>query len=78
MKIISKLDAHKILVESLFKVGGTACISKFDKGKYEWTGKAKDYIGKEVIDIPGVLAVYVERRQNEDGPYACLMSITEN
>ncbi|MEC4287933.1 DUF987 family protein [Escherichia coli] len=34
--------------------------------------------GKVVPDIPGVLAVYAERRQDCNGPYACLMSITLN
>ncbi|EBO7406828.1 DUF987 family protein [Salmonella enterica subsp. enterica serovar Reading] len=33
---------------------------------------------KVVPDIPGVLAVYAERRQDRNGPYACLMSITLN
>ncbi len=28
--------------------------------------------------IAGVLAVYAERRQDRNGPYACLMSITLN
>ncbi|WP_163452223.1 DUF987 family protein, partial [Escherichia coli] len=36
------------------------------------------YTGKAVPDIPGVLAVYAERRQDRNGPYACLMSITLN
>ena len=32
----------------------------------------------DVPDITGVLAVYAERRQDRNGPYACLMSITLN
>lgn len=34
--------------------------------------------GRDVPDITGVLAVYAERRQDRNGPYACLMSITLN
>ncbi|HGM9963445.1 TPA: DUF987 family protein, partial [Providencia stuartii] len=31
-----------------------------------------------VPDCRGVLAVYVERRQDRDGPYACVMCVTLN
>jgi len=79
MLIVSKKEADKTLVNSLFKPvnGHTLNVSKFDNGKYEWTGKAKDYIGKEVIDIPGVYAVYPERRKDKDGSYCQLMCISE-
>ena len=79
MKIVSKREADKILVNSLFQPinGKTLSRGVFDAGKYAWTGKASDYAGKEVIDIKGVHAVYVERRVDSDGPYAALLSIHE-
>ncbi|HHH7844295.1 TPA: DUF987 family protein, partial [Escherichia coli] len=34
--------------------------------------------GQEVQDISGVLAVFAERRQNRNGPYVVLRSVTLN
>ena len=36
------------------------------------------YTGREVQDIPGVLAVFAERRKDSFGPYVRLMSVTLN
>ncbi|KEM17228.1 hypothetical protein AB23_4983, partial [Escherichia coli 6-319-05_S1_C1] len=36
------------------------------------------YTGREVQDIPGVLAVFAERRKDNFGPYVRLMSVTLN
>ncbi|MBW9305332.1 DUF987 family protein, partial [Escherichia coli] len=47
-------------------------------GKYQWHGSVCHYTGRDVPDIAGVLAVYAERRQDRNGPYTCLMSITLN
>ena len=79
MHIISKREANKILVDSLFNPvnGHTLNIEKYDNGKYEWHGSQKHYIGKEVKRINGVHAVYVERRTNSDGAYAQVMCISE-
>lgn len=80
MKIISKSEANKILIDSLFHPvnGKTLNVNKFDAGKYTWHGTAKHYIGREVPEIKGVHAVYVERRQDSEGPYAQIMCISEN
>jgi len=80
MRIISKSDANKVLVNSLFEPvnGHTLSIGKFDGGKYEWKGSQKAYMGKEVPDLRGIHAVYVERRQDSDGPYAQIMCIHED
>lgn len=78
MKIVSKREANKILVASLFKAGGTLNVNRFDCGKYKWHGSQSHYIGKDVPDLKGVKAVYVERRQDSDGPYAAIMCISEN
>ncbi|WP_252392189.1 DUF987 family protein, partial [Escherichia coli] len=47
-------------------------------GKYRWHGSAETYTGREVQDIPGVLAVFAERRKDSFGPYVRLMSVTLN
>ena len=70
MKIVSKSQAMKLKSELNLK------ITRFCTGKYKWTGKASDYIGKEVSDIDNVYAVYVERRVDSDGPYARMMSVS--
>ncbi|MBO4172654.1 DUF987 domain-containing protein [Enterobacter roggenkampii] len=46
--------------------------------RYQWHGSVCHYTGKVVPDIPGVLVVYAERRQDRNGPSACLISITLN
>lgn len=50
----------------------------FCTGKYRWHGSAEVYTGREVQDIPGVLAVFAERRKDSFGPYVRLMSVTLN
>ncbi|EET4125117.1 DUF987 family protein [Escherichia coli] len=50
----------------------------FCTGKYRWHGSAKAYTGREVQNIPGVLAVFAERRKDSFGPYVRLMSVTLN
>ena len=79
MQIVSKKKAMDILTNSLFNPvnGGTLNTSKFCAGKYNWTGKAADYVGKVVPDIKGVHAVYVQRRTDSNGPYAQMMAISE-
>ena len=49
--------------------------SRFDRGKYKWTGTLKDYYDKEVPDIDGVVAVYPERRKDSYGVYVALMAV---
>ncbi len=46
--------------------------------EYRWHGSAETYTGSEVQDIPGVLAVFAERRKDSFGPYVRLMSVTLN
>ena len=40
------------------------------------TAALETYTGREVQDIPGVLAVFAERRKDSFGPYVRLMSVT--
>jgi hypothetical protein len=79
MKVTTKKQAMNILTQSLFKPvnGKTLSVGKFDNGHYQWHGSQSYYVGKEVLDIEWVHAVYVERRQDKDGPYAQLMAVHE-
>lgn len=77
MKITTKRKAKSIQTDTLFTHKKTATIGKYDNSKYEWTGKASNYVGKDVENVfDGLLAVYVERRTNSDGPYAQVMCVT--
>ncbi|HHA1775283.1 DUF987 domain-containing protein [Phytobacter diazotrophicus] len=73
MKIISKRRAMTI-----YRQHPDSRIFRYSTGRYQWHGSVYHYAGQVVPDIPGVLAVYAERRQDRNGPYACLMSITVN
>lgn len=73
MNIISKSAAMEIHHQH-----PQSRLFRYCRGKYKWTGHSRNYLGKEVMGCSGVLAVYVERRQDSHGPYACLMSVTLN
>ena len=79
MKVISKRDADKMVVDSLFNPvsGHTLCYGElpFCTGKYEKTPTEMAKVGLEVVDIPGVVAVYGARRSDSWGPYTQLRSI---
>ncbi len=79
MKVISKHDAMQVLARSrLTPVNGRALsVGKFDSGKYAWRGTQNAYIGRDLPDINGVHAVFVERRADADGPYAQLRCVHE-
>ncbi|MCU6451226.1 DUF987 domain-containing protein [Escherichia coli] len=67
----------KTFIKTLL-VAVTILFSVFATGKYRWHGSAEAYTGREVQDIPGVLAVFAERRKDSFGPYVRLMSVTLN
>ncbi|NCH68123.1 DUF987 domain-containing protein [Cronobacter sakazakii] len=73
MRIISK---RRML--TIYRQHPASRIFRYCTGRYQWHGSVCHYTGLTVPDIPGVLAVYAERRQDHSGPYACLMSITLN
>ncbi|EJN7921345.1 DUF987 domain-containing protein [Salmonella enterica] len=73
MKIISKRRAMTI-----YRQHPASRIFRYYTGRYQWHGSVCHYTGQVVLDIPGVLVVYAERRQDRNGPYACLMNITLN
>ena len=68
MKIISKRQAMAI-----YRQHPQSRLFRFCTGKYQWSGS-----GREVQDISGVLAVFAERRQDRNGPYVVLRSVTLN
>jgi hypothetical protein len=79
MKVISKSAALKLLAESKNSPvnGKPLSKGKFDGGKYIWDGSQEKYIGRDVPDIEGVHAVYMERCQDAWGPFARAMCIHE-
>ena len=73
MKIISKRRAMTI-----YRQHPASRIFRYCTGRYQWHGSVCDSTGLVVPDIPGVLAIYAERRQDRNGPYAWLMTSTLN
>jgi hypothetical protein len=71
MKIISKRQAM-----ALYRQHPGSRLFRFCTGK--WSGSICHYAGREVQDIRGVLAVFAERRQDRNGPYVILRSVTLN
>lgn len=71
MKIISKRQAM-----ALYRQHPESRLFRFCSGKYAWSGSVCHYAGKEVQYISGVLAVFAERRQDRNGPYVVLRSVT--
>jgi len=71
MKIISKRRAMAI-----YRQHPEVRLFRFFTGKYMWSGSICHYAGQEVQDISGVLAVFAERRQDRNGPYVVLRSVT--
>lgn len=58
MRIVSKRRAMAI-----YRQHPASCIFRYCTSRYQWHGSVCHYTGKVVPDIPGVLAVYAERRQ---------------
>ncbi|MDX7660904.1 DUF987 domain-containing protein [Enterobacter asburiae] len=73
MRIVSKRRAMTI-----YRQHPASRIFRCCTSRYQWHGSVCHYTGQVVPDIPGVLAVYAERHQDRNGPYACLMSIILN
>lgn len=73
MKIIPKRQAMAI-----HRQHPQSRLFRFCTGKYQWSGSVSHYSGREVQDISGVLAVFAERRQDRNGPYVVIRSVTLN
>ena len=74
MLVITKRQADKMIIESLFKPvnGRTLQHSKlpFCTGKYK-----ASMLGKKVCDSPNVAAVYPVARKDKDGKYTQLRCV---
>ena len=68
MLIITKSKAQQLIKN------GCRC-SRFDRGKYKWTGTIKNYVGMEVPDYEGIIAVFAEQRKDRFGKYVALMAV---
>ncbi|MCW3279167.1 DUF987 domain-containing protein [Escherichia coli] len=73
MKIITRGEAMRI-----HRQHPASRLFPFCTGKYRRHGSTEAYTGREVQDIPGVLAVFAERHKDSFGPYVRLMSVTLN
>lgn len=73
MKITSKRQAMAI-----YRRHPESCLLRFCTWKYRWSDSICHYADREVHDINGVLAVFAERRQDRNGPYVVLRSVTLN
>ena len=73
MKIITRGEAMRI-----HRQHPASRLFPFCTGKYRWHGSTETYTGREVQDIPGVLAVFAERRKDSFGPYVRLMGVALN
>lgn len=71
IKVTKRSDAMKIANEH-----PTARIGKYDCGKYAWHGSQEHYVGKEEKVSDRILALWVERRTDRDGPYAQVMCLS--
>ena len=71
MKIVSKSTATKLGIDS----NKIVTVSNFDGGKYR--GTPKDYYGRDVQDLRGVIAVFPITRYDNDGKYVSLKCVCE-
>ena len=74
MKITTKAEAMRIARATPSR------IMKFCTGKYRWEGSASAYVGRDIENsfANDVLAIWIERRQDSDGPYAQMMCAVPN
>jgi hypothetical protein len=76
MKLIKKSQAKKMIKALPFNT--YTC--KYCSGKYKWLGSEQKHIDKADVrdlsdDKETMLAAYVERRTDNDGPYAIIISV---
>lgn len=74
--IITKKQADKILVDSLFNPINNHTLNtiKYDCGKYK--SAPKEFVGRLVQVKPEIKAIYPVRRKDKDGAYTQLMCLT--
>jgi len=77
MKIVTKAQADKVLVDSLFNPvnGQTLRVEKYDCAKYR---ADRNFIGREIDNASNrIKAIYPVRRRDSDGAYVQLMCVCE-
>ena len=72
LQVTTKSKADSVLVDSLFKPGGTLQTMRFDLGKY---GADVSLLGREVYVSDDVYAIYQVSRRDDKGPYRALMCV---
>ena len=75
MKILSKREANREVVASLFKPVGTLSLTekrRFDTGKYQRTVIGHDVSAHMASKLK---LVWVEARHDRDGPYYALFCV---
>jgi hypothetical protein len=80
MKTVTKSQADKILVDSLFRQTGSLTPIKFDSGKYKWLGSQRAHMKHSQDEIErkagkDIEAVWFERRKDSDGVYCQVMCL---
>ena len=76
LKLTTKQKAMKQSLNTLFTGPRTATtVTKYSSGKYTWLGSAGDYVGREVSVPDDIVALWVERRTDQHGPYAQVMCL---
>ncbi len=74
MKFTTKRKYEDDALDALFTKKTLGLPQKYDNGRYQWNKgmKATDFEGKEVKVPEGlnITHIWVERRQDKDGPYA--------
>jgi hypothetical protein len=71
--IITKSQANKMLIDSLFQKGGTLNKVRLCMGKYS---ADKSVIGKMVDVAENVVAVFPETRKDVNGNYLAIFCLT--
>ncbi len=73
IQIITKRKADALLIESLFRQGGTYRKERYDMGKYK---PESSFVGREIECSDDVICVWAESRRDQDGPYKALFCLT--
>lgn len=71
LAIQTRSDAMKVA-----EANPSAIRMKYDSGKYTWHGSQAHYVGREEKVSDEILALWVERRTDSNGPYAQVMCYT--
>lgn len=79
---MTKSQADKILVKSLFESGGSLTAMKWDSGRYTWKGSQRAHMAASADELNSmaderIKAIWFERRKDSDGIYCQVMCLTK-